>query len=596
MIMRLDDGGPQRMRGVRAAGMARTIPWVVVPVVLCWLGPAQARTWTMADGRRTLQANFVSLDKGVVSLQTPDNETRKLPLEELSELDRDVATRLAATTAKSVEVEVEGVGLDPAQALENAFTQAVHAAVGARVKSKTVVESDQLKEDTVLVFSDGFISRYDRLAGRQDAGLCYQRIKAVVQKRDVTDTSTAEAAARDASNLYAEAYTKVQRHRVAMAILQDAMDGFSAELLDVSMLGRDTTEVIPDDAQHVQLRCTIKVKVSMDRYRSLYDQMVGALTALARANGRFTTQTRPMKAADPEAAPIVTMLEKQFLASTKTAQVDYGNLFTLAKATPAASPPDAEAAGRRSTGSTLFYLCQPAAGAVLSPKSCTWRWFEIDGYPRLPAQRIATVVRYSDEGGQTVFEESVNFGGTAPGLSASGGGNKLRTIVVSPFFLSHVSQDYTIPDIPHAREVTISKALRMPLTALSRVREERVLAAGELLERQERFPEDAGATPRSGLVVKTGKGQTVRFDANGDVVEVRVKAAENAVAFSIVAKGFDGDQRRLAEWLASGPFKQFAEQIVRTVARSSGSWQGEWEPYRTAEDGTVTVEMVMKRR
>jgi hypothetical protein len=68
------------------------------------------------------------------------------------------------------------------------------------------------------------------------------------------------------------------------------------------------------------------------------------------------------------------------------------------------------------------------------------------------------------------------------------------------------------------------------------------------------------------------------------------------VAFSIVAKGFDGDQRRLAEWLASGPFKQFAEQIVRTVARSSGSWQGEWEPYRTAEDGTVTVEMVMKRR
>lgn len=596
MIMQVDDDLADLKRLSNRVAIARAASSAAVMAILFWVGPVQARTWTMADGRRTVEANFISLDKGVVSLQTADDKTQKLALEELSELDRDVATRLAGTTAKSVEVEVEGVGLDPARALENAFTQAVHVAVGARIKSRTVVEADELKEDTVLVFSDGFVSRYDRLSARQESGLSYQRIKAVVQKRDVVDTTPTEAAARDASHLYAEAVTKVQRRRIAMAILQDAIDGFNADLLDVAIVGRDTTEVIPDDSDHVQVRCNIKVRVSMERYRALYDEMVGALTVIARSNGRFTTQTRLMKSTDSAAEPIVGQLEKQFLKSTKTGRVDYGTLFTLAKASPTTSPPDAEAAGKRDTGSTLFYLCQPSAGAVLSPKSCTWRWFEIDGYPKLPAQRIATVVRYADEGGQTVFEDSVTFGGRTPGLSASGRGRKLRTVVVSPFFLSHVSQEYTIPDIPHAREVTISKTLRMPLATLSRIRGERALAAGELLERQDLFPEDADPAAVAGPVAMAGKAQVARFDANGDVVEVRIKAAENAVAFSIAGKGFDGDQRRLAEWLASGPFKQFAEQVVRTVARSGGSWQGEWEPYRTAADGTVTVEMVMKRR
>lgn len=563
-----------------------------------WSTSAHGRTWTLADGRRTLEGNFVSLDKGIVSLQTIGDEIRKVALEDLSDLDRDLAARLGEAAAKSIEVVVEGVGLTPAEALQSAFTQAVHEAVGARIKAKTVVENDRLAEDTVLVFSDGFVSRYDRVADRQEAGLCHVRIRAVVQKRDVTDKAAAAENTRDAKHLYAEAFTKVQRRRVAMAILQDAIDGFAAEILNVTLVGRNATEVIPDDLEHVRVRCDIRVKVDMDRYRRLVGDMIDALSALARNSGRFTTQTNLLKATDPAAVPIVAELEKQFLRPTEGSGVDYGPLYTLVGASPNSKGPDTEAAEKRETGSTVFYVCVPPTGGGLSAKSCAWRWFEIDGHPKLPAQRISTVVRYSDADGRTVLEESVPFGGRTPGLSASGRGDKLRTIVVSPFFLYHVSHGYLISDIPHAREVTIRKMLRLPLAALAQIHDERVVVAGEPLERQADFPEDITAAAAGPPVAGNRRpvGGVERIVLGEGTVEIRPTVTNGGVAFVISAQGFNGDPRPLRDWLASDEFERIVEHAVRSVARASGSWKGEWEPFRQAADGTVTVKMVVRPR
>lgn len=555
------------------------------------------RTWTMADGRRTLEANFVSLDKSEVSLQTMTDEIRKISLEELSELDRDVATRLSEAAAKDITVDVEGVGLNPTKALEDAFLRAVIHAVGARVKSKTVVEEDVLTEDQVLVFSDGFVSSYDRVSGRQEAGLSYERIKAVVRRRDISEKSSPEERSRDASHLYAEAVTKIQRHRIAMAILQDAIDGFGAGILDVKLLGRDATEVIPDDLEHVRVRCDMKVAVNLERYRSLYEDMASALSAVARSSGRFTTPTRSLPAADPAVAPLVAQLERQFLRPSENCRIDYGTLYSLGETSSKAKVPSPEEASKREGESTVFYLCVPPPareGAAVSAKTCAWRWFEIDGYPRLPAQRIATVVRYSDAGGQTVFEESVDFSGRTPGLSASGRGQKLRTVVASPFFLYHGSRGYLVPDIPHAREVTIQKTLRLPLNVLSKIRDEQVLVTAEVLERQPEFPEDI-AVPVAPLA--PGRGAVVeRFAVGRGTIEVRVSANNAAVSFLIEGKGYRGNPQALAEWITTREFTGLAERVVRSVARTGGSWNGEFGPFKNADDGTISVEMVMRRK
>ena len=580
--------------------MPRRLACLLAAFCVFWSATAPGRTWTMADGRRVLEANFVSLEKGVVSLQSPDNTTRTVALEDLSTLDRNLAERLGASSSQVVEVEVEADGLTPEEALHNAFLHAVHKVVGARIKAKTVVEADQLVEDTVLIFSDGFISDYDKLSSRQEAGLCYERIKATVQRRDISEKPSAKETARDAARLYAEAFTKVQRHRVAMAVLQDSLDQFNADLLDVTLLGRDKAEVLPDDFDHVRISCGLRVKCRMDRYRELFDDLVPALTALARTKGTITAKTHTLKADDAAAAPIVAQLEKQFLKPTDTSTIDYGLLFSLASEKAPAGGPDAEAAAQRDTDSTLFYVCVPPSGTTssLSPKSCSWRWFEIDGHPLLPAQSISTVVRFTAGNGDPVFEDSVTFGVRTPGLSASGRGKKLRTVIVSPFFLYHVSQGYFVSDIPHAREITIRKKLRVPLEALSRVQGERVLVSGKLLEREEEFPEDIEGRFTSRAVVRKGKanGGVERFAVDGGVIEVQTTLANDAVVFLISAKGFGGDPRQLVEWLASSTFNQLVEQRVRAVARSGGSWRGEFGPYNQVGKDVTTVEMTMKRR
>ncbi len=561
---------------------------------------ASARNWTMADGQRVLEANFVALTKDVVSLQTPDGESHEICLADLSLIDRNLAERLGALSSTPVIVEVEGAGLTPAGAIQDAFMHAVRTAIGTRVKSKTVVEGDALVEDTILVFSDGFVSDYEKISTRQEAGLCYERIRATVQRRDVSEKPSAAEAARNAAHLYAEAFTKVQRHRVGMAILQDALDDFNAELLDVSLRGRAKTEVLPDDLEHVRIQCDLRVKVSMSRYREVYDELVSSLTALARNKGRLSAKTISLKDDDAAAGPIVAQLQKQFLTPTETSSIDYGTLFSLANDKHTPGGPNTDEAAKRDTDSTLFYVCVPPSGTsdTLSSTSCAWHWFEIDGHPLLPAQNITAVVRYTTGGGESVFEDTIVFGGRTPGLSASGRGKKLRTVIVSPFFLYHVSQGYFVADIPHAREITIRKKLRIPLDALSRVEAERVFVTGSMRDREQDFPPDVEG--RASLVSTVRKGRQAggleRFPIDGGVIEVQTTLAPEAVFLQVSAKGFGGDARRLAEWLSSSDFRQLIEQRVRAVARSGGSWTVEFGPYTKVGKDVVAVELTINRK
>ena len=127
---------------------------------------------------------------------------------------------------------------------------------------------------------------------------------------------------------------------------------------------------------------------------------------------------------------------------------------------------------------------------------------------------------------------------------------------------------------------------------------ERVLVSGKLLEREEEFPEDIEGRFTSRAVVRKGKanGGVERFAVDGGVIEVQTTLANDAVVFLISAKGFGGDPRQLVEWLASSTFNQLVEQRVRAVARSGGSWRGEFGPYNQVGKDVTTVEMTMKRR
>ncbi len=61
---------------------------------------AKAHTWTDASGKHTIEAEFVSLSSGSVTLKKTDGETISLPLEKLSSVDQEFA-KSTATKADS---------------------------------------------------------------------------------------------------------------------------------------------------------------------------------------------------------------------------------------------------------------------------------------------------------------------------------------------------------------------------------------------------------------------------------------------------------------------------------------------------------------
>jgi hypothetical protein len=173
----------------------------------------------------------------------------------------------------------------------------------------------------------------------------------------------------------------------------------------------------------------------------------------------------------------------------------------------------------------------------------------------------------------------------------------LRTVIVSPFFLYHVSDGYFVADIPHAREITIVKKLRVPLETLAKVAGESVLAVGSRLDREADFPPDivdfdrataAGRGPRSARGVE-------RFQVDGGVMEVQSTVSNGVVNILVTARRFNGDAAPLSKWITSRDFRDIIEQRVRAATPEGGSWRVEFGPIRVGKDSLV-VDIKATRR
>ena len=97
------------------------------------------------------------------------------------------------------------------------------------VDAKTVIRNDVLEENRLLVFSDGYVRTYTELGTTREGGMFRRSIRATVHRRDVSTAPPETNQEGNARQLYAEALTKVRRYRVGTILLQNALDGFSAD-------------------------------------------------------------------------------------------------------------------------------------------------------------------------------------------------------------------------------------------------------------------------------------------------------------------------------------------------------------------------------
>jgi len=328
------------------------LPFLLTTVVLAQQLESM-RTWTDASGTKsTAKAELVGLADGIVELRRQDGKTIRMALAKLSPADqRYVQQSLAKAAAPPVPFEAterpkttpskpsspsggthlmkviaEGVGHNPDEAIKDAFRNAVRQVVGAVVDAETLVKNDALIEDKVLTYSDGYIKKYEEVAGskKQQGGLHWIKITAQVERRSVVaklKATNITAKKVDGKSMFAEVVTQLEAEKDATKLLSKALADLPT-LLTASVVGkpeydRDKSEVV----------LTVVIEVDKKAYKATLERLEPILAKIALTKDSLLVKGQ----VDPrnEKHPSVFMARHKFFLGPPKISPDRKNVWCL---------------------------------------------------------------------------------------------------------------------------------------------------------------------------------------------------------------------------------------------------------------------------
>ena len=152
------------------------------------------------------------------------------------------------------------------------------------VDVETQVENDRLVLDRILTFTDGFVESFEELEpAHVEGGLVHRRIVATVRRDSLLlACGRAESMSVDASGLYPEVMTKLERRRNALALLRKTLAMLPGSLLQVRV-ERPRVEKLGDTAT----ACGIEFGIRVDpkKYEAFRDRMTRLLPCLSKRDG-----------------------------------------------------------------------------------------------------------------------------------------------------------------------------------------------------------------------------------------------------------------------------------------------------------------------
>jgi hypothetical protein len=296
----------------RAARLLQSLVVLVVATTAC---VALARTWTDRTQKHKIQGEFVSLVDGVVCIEREDGKQVKIPLEKLSLFDQDYAKRASAETFnrpkprsekksadtpsetvttppqesigaitneggsdKQVGVIAEGVGTTPREALEDAFRSAVRQVVGAAVDTESVMKNDEIIEDKILTFSNGFVKNYEKVSETSKSGLVRVKIKAMVSRGELEQRLKAESisiASVNGASLFAETVSQINAAKDSTSMIQNALKDLP-NLLTAQVVGKPEYD---RDKSEIEVR--VVLQADQQAYDAYQKKLVEVLERLA---------------------------------------------------------------------------------------------------------------------------------------------------------------------------------------------------------------------------------------------------------------------------------------------------------------------------
>jgi hypothetical protein len=287
----------------------------------CLACPVLARKWTDTTGKFSIEAEFVGLADGIITLKREDGQTIHLPLEKLSATDQEVARALARARSehnpfvpggdKPVEsqgastapddgntrtVLVEGVGTTAEEALKDAFRNAVRQVVGEVVDAETLVKNEELVKDQVLTYSDAFVPRHKKLSERQENGQFRVSIQATVQRRSLMQKlTTAKIAVKavDGQSMFGNVVSQLDAEKDAGALIRKAFEGFPGNCIESKVLGEP--KLLHKDAEKATLQVDLQFQANREAYRTFATRLERTLAAVASDQGDFSCTYKPDK-------------------------------------------------------------------------------------------------------------------------------------------------------------------------------------------------------------------------------------------------------------------------------------------------------------
>ena len=357
-------------------------------------------------------------------------------------------------------VEVDGVGATADEALKDCCRKAVAVVVGTIIDAETDVENDRLVRDRILTFSDGFVESYEELEeAHVEDGLVHRRISATVRRDSLlVACGRAESMSVDASGLYPEAMTKLERFKNARALLRRTLDLLPEHFVQVELAGRPPIEKFGDET--TTLAPEVIIRVDAKKYDAVQDRLVQVLRCLSKRQGSVSAVMPQLpRAWQAEARQI---LRNQFLRGgsdqISVVDADFGPVQALIMKKVAGLSHD---------------VAPEARAVVLIKQPADWMWFILDNNIELPPLSSTVAVAFRNADGGPVKTATFTVGPWAPGLAAppdDEARGAVRTVFVSPYFQYYAGEGFRIPKIIVARSLTVHGQVTIANQELSQVK------------------------------------------------------------------------------------------------------------------------------
>jgi len=456
-----------------AAAPPRTIP--MSPERASNVPTTSLRMWGDATGTYSTEAEFVKVVRETVSLRKTSGTIIEVPFALLSLRDQELVKKLDIQ-----EVVAEGAGLTPREALDDAFRRAVQSVMTTLVDSHTLEKNDKLISDRVLTRSEGFVVGYKELGPPEyKGGLIRQKIRATVRRRDLLNKVSTVTSESDATGLYAEAVTKLERLRGGMFMIQKELEDYPINVLTQNKSFRKVSENLDDGM--VKVEYEVEIRVDEQKFERLQRRLVDIVDPLATLNANFDGESETLQD--------VRNSHRQFRRAFLSAW-DEGKRAALLTVPPTVYPvvslPEIENLERvRMEGITSEDVAKYKLNGSLTrwvvnvdpgypSGTVRWRCFDVIGMPKMPKGGLTLVIAFRDKYEKAVHKVvTIPMGAAMPGISVHShqwSNCNFQTVVLSPFFADHEQQGLNLSRLWFARALKVKGQFTFTLEQLRQIK------------------------------------------------------------------------------------------------------------------------------